>query len=277
MRVHPVFHRSLLSRYKESTRFTDSNQPTEGGEERGGPPACGQDSPKASGEHPHFPGNLRLGVAPPAAPARTEKDVRKSLASSSEPILDLWTDASAVLPASAVPISTTSTTPPAAVERTPTTALERSPTLPAGATTEPAPPDPLQSSEEAAQERPFSSADFFPEADPALPLPPDQGPLPETGWSWGSLPWPEAPEECSPSRPTTLDFSEPLQELEEAKQVGVEENGLERGPPHLGEERKALQSELGKCIEDFRRIHVPASFPDKKRAWQSELLRKYQL
>ncbi|XP_060126568.1 uncharacterized protein LOC132591543 [Zootoca vivipara] len=217
-------------------------------------------------------GSLCLGVAPPAAPARTEKDIRKSLASSSEPILDLCTDAAAVPPASAVPTSTTSTTPPAAVERPPTTTVERFPTLPAGATTEPAPPDPLQSSEEAAQERPFSSADFFPEPDPALPLPPDQGPLPETGWSWGSLPWPEAPEECIPPRPTTLDFSKPLQKLEEAKQVGVEENGLERG-----EERKALQSELGKCIEDFRRIQVPASFPDKKRAWQSELLQKYQL
>ncbi|XP_064569058.1 spore coat protein SP96-like [Zonotrichia leucophrys gambelii] len=43
------------------------------------------------------------------------------------------------------------------------------------------------------------------------------------------------------------------------------------------EERQALQSELGKCIEEFRRIRIPAAFPNKKRQWQSELLRKYQL
>nr|XP_028570131.1 BTB/POZ domain-containing protein KCTD12-like isoform X2 [Podarcis muralis] len=242
------------------------------------PPAC-QDSQKVSGEHPHFPGSLWLSVAqlPSAAPVGTEKDVRKSLASSSEPILDLRTDAASVLPASTIPTSTTPTAPPTATEHPPTATLKRSPVLPAGATTEPAPPDLPQSSKEAAQERPFSSANFSPDPDPALPPPPDQDPLPETRGSWGSLPWPEAPEECGPPRPTTLDFSKPLQKLEEAKQVGVEENGLERGPPPPGEERKALQLELGKCIEDFRRIRVPASFPNKKRAWQSELLQKYQL
>ncbi|XP_032993195.1 arp2/3 complex-activating protein rickA-like [Lacerta agilis] len=223
-----------------------------------GHPASGQDSQKASGEHSHFPGSLWLSMVPPATPAGTEKDVRKSLTSSSEPVFDLRTDEVAGLPVS------TGTTPTA-------------PVLPAGSTTEPAPPDPPQSSEEATQERPFSPADFSSNPDPALPPPPDQGPLPETGWSWGSLPWPEAPEDCSPARPTTLVFSKPLQKPEEAEQVGIEENGLERGLTHPGKERKALQSELGKCIEDFRRIRVPASFPNKKRAWQSELLQKYQL
>ncbi|XP_077778613.1 uncharacterized protein LOC114588796 isoform X2 [Podarcis muralis] len=234
--------------------------------------------PKGVRRTPPFP-SLWLSVAqlPSAAPVGTEKDVRKSLASSSEPILDLRTDAASVLPASTIPTSTTPTAPPTATEHPPTATLKRSPVLPAGATTEPAPPDLPQSSKEAAQERPFSSANFSPDPDPALPPPPDQDPLPETRGSWGSLPWPEAPEECGPPRPTTLDFSKPLQKLEEAKQVGVEENGLERGPPPPGEERKALQLELGKCIEDFRRIRVPASFPNKKRAWQSELLQKYQL
>nr|XP_041572144.1 uncharacterized protein LOC115495267 [Taeniopygia guttata] len=70
----------------------------------------------------------------------------------------------------------------------------------------------------------------------------------------------------------------------------VTENGLEATPATTtatstatamatasSEERQALQSELGKCIEEFRRIRIPAAFPNKKRQWQSELLRKYQL
>ncbi|XP_064526330.1 cell surface glycoprotein 1-like isoform X1 [Pseudopipra pipra] len=127
-----------------------------------------------------------------------------------------------------------------------------------------------------------------------------------------SLPWPEAPEECPargpeecpvrapeecparapeecPARPNTLDFSKSLKKLEEVKQAGqrrnsdqvvVKENGVEVSPaalPVLSEERKALESELGKCIEEFRKIKIPVAFPNKKRQWQSELLKKYQL
>uniref|UniRef100_A0A663EFR1 BTB domain-containing protein n=1 Tax=Aquila chrysaetos chrysaetos TaxID=223781 RepID=A0A663EFR1_AQUCH len=105
-----------------------------------------------------------------------------------------------------------------------------------------------------------------------------------------SLPWPEAPEEC-PARPNTLDFSKSLKKLEEAKQTGqrrssdhaaVKENGVEVSPAAaaaaaVSEERRALESELGKCIEDFRKIKIPVAFPNKKRQWQSELLKKYQL
>ncbi|EOB06904.1 BTB/POZ domain-containing protein KCTD8, partial [Anas platyrhynchos] len=103
----------------------------------------------------------------------------------------------------------------------------------------------------------------------------------------GSTPQPEAPEEC-PARPNTLDFSKPLKKLEEVKEMGqrcnsdhatVKENGVGGSPVAAGlsEERKALESELGKCIEDFRKIKIPLAFPNKKRQWQSELLRKYQL
>lgn len=103
-----------------------------------------------------------------------------------------------------------------------------------------------------------------------------------------SLPWPEAPEECPP-RPNTLDFSKSLKRLEEVKQTGqrrnseqvAKENGVELSPaavaPAASQERRALEAELGRCIEDFRRIRIPTAFPNKKRQWQSELLRKYQL
>ncbi|KFQ39433.1 BTB/POZ domain-containing protein KCTD8, partial [Mesitornis unicolor] len=104
-----------------------------------------------------------------------------------------------------------------------------------------------------------------------------------------SLPWPEAPEEC-PARPNTLDFSKSLKKIEEVKQMGqrrnsdqaaVKENGVEVSPatvvPAVSEERRALETELGKCIEDFRKIKIPLAFPNKKRQWQSELLKKYQL
>ncbi|XP_074691511.1 BTB/POZ domain-containing protein KCTD16-like [Strix aluco] len=104
--------------------------------------------------------------------------------------------------------------------------------------------------------------------------------------STGSLPGSEAPEE-SQARPNTLDFSKSLKKLEEVKKTGqrrnsnhmaVKENGVEVSPATaVSKERRALQSELGKCIEDFRKIKIPVAFPNKKRQWQSELLKKYQL
>ncbi|XP_034636841.1 uncharacterized protein LOC117882552 [Trachemys scripta elegans] len=118
---------------------------------------------------------------------------------------------------------------------------------------------------------------------------PDKGPQSEAGdpGSTASLPWPELPDECPP-RPNTLDFSNSLKFLEEVKQMGqrrnsdhlnIQENGVESCPeaPPVSEERRALESELGKCIEDFRKIKIPISFPNKKRQWQSELLKKYHV
>jgi len=125
-----------------------------------------------------------------------------------------------------------------------------------------------------------------PDADETLP---GRDPQPEVRdpSPTNSLPWPEAPEEC-PARPNTLDFSKSLKKLEEVKQMGqrrnsdqaaVKENGVEVSPTTVAvsEERRALESELGKCIEDFRKIKIPVAFPNKKRQWQSELLKKYQL
>ncbi|XP_053846668.1 uncharacterized protein LOC128814646 isoform X2 [Vidua macroura] len=97
-----------------------------------------------------------------------------------------------------------------------------------------------------------------------------------------SPPWPEAPEEC-PARPSTLDLCSSLRKQQWGTDwAAVKENGVEATPATgtataSSEERWALQSELGKCIEEFRRIRIPATFPNKKRQWQSELLRKYQL
>uniref|UniRef100_A0A8C0E9A7 BTB domain-containing protein n=1 Tax=Bubo bubo TaxID=30461 RepID=A0A8C0E9A7_BUBBB len=104
--------------------------------------------------------------------------------------------------------------------------------------------------------------------------------------STGSLPGSEASEECR-ARPNTLDFSKSLKKLEEVKKTGqrrnsnhmaVKENGVEVSPAAaVSKERRALESELGKCIEDFHKIKIPVAFPNKKRQWQSELLQKYQL
>ncbi|XP_074820465.1 BTB/POZ domain-containing protein KCTD16-like [Natator depressus] len=140
----------------------------------------------------------------------------------------------------------------------------------------------------------FSTSSLDSHCEPDLALAPgdslpDKGPQLEAGdlSSTASLPWPELPEECPP-QPNTLDFSNSLKFLEEVKQMGqrrnsdhsnIQENGVERCPeaPSVSEERRALESELGKCIEDFRKIKIPVSFPNKKRQWQSELLKKYHV
>lgn len=36
-----------------------------------------------------------------------------------------------------------------------------------------------------------------------------------------------------------------------------------------------LEEDLKKCIEDFKKIRLPRVFPDRKRNWQSDLLKKY--
>uniref|UniRef100_UPI003AAAA06F uncharacterized protein n=1 Tax=Centroberyx gerrardi TaxID=166262 RepID=UPI003AAAA06F len=73
----------------------------------------------------------------------------------------------------------------------------------------------------------------------------------------------------SPLRPTTLN-------LKTLPRPTARENG---GPPagveEDEEERKMLEDDLKKCIEDFKKIRVPKAFPDRKRHWQSDLLKKY--
>ncbi|XP_066496268.1 uncharacterized protein [Tiliqua scincoides] len=238
-----------------------------------------------------FPGSLWLSVAAPT-PAELEQNVRKHLTSSSEPILDLRTEAAAVLPVDGTPMNTTEIIPLTAMECAPVATVERAPIVTAESA--PTAKQELSQSPEVSKDLAHlntSSSSFTrggdSDPDMALPPPPDKGPPSEAGSS-GSLPWPEAPEECGPQRPNTLDLFKPLKKLEEVKQAGqrrnsdqasIKENGLESGPaaPPISEERQALQSELGKCIQDFRKIKIPISFPNRKCQWQNELLRKYQL
>ncbi|TRY81282.1 hypothetical protein DNTS_012119 [Danionella cerebrum] len=42
-------------------------------------------------------------------------------------------------------------------------------------------------------------------------------------------------------------------------------------------EKMTPEQELEKCIQEFRRIKIPAHFPERKYMWQSELLKKYKL
>ncbi|XP_032094345.1 BTB/POZ domain-containing protein KCTD8-like [Thamnophis elegans] len=42
-------------------------------------------------------------------------------------------------------------------------------------------------------------------------------------------------------------------------------------------EKVSVEEEMKKCIQDFKNIHIPDDFPERKRPWQSELLQKYGL
>ncbi|XP_053258675.1 BTB/POZ domain-containing protein KCTD8 [Podarcis raffonei] len=42
-------------------------------------------------------------------------------------------------------------------------------------------------------------------------------------------------------------------------------------------EKLSVEEEMKKCIQDFKQIHIPDYFPERKRPWQSELLQKYGL
>ncbi|XP_070612652.1 BTB/POZ domain-containing protein KCTD8 [Erythrolamprus reginae] len=42
-------------------------------------------------------------------------------------------------------------------------------------------------------------------------------------------------------------------------------------------EKVSVEEEMKKCIQDFKSIHIPDDFPERKRPWQSELLEKYGL
>ncbi|XP_004703201.2 BTB/POZ domain-containing protein KCTD8, partial [Echinops telfairi] len=42
-------------------------------------------------------------------------------------------------------------------------------------------------------------------------------------------------------------------------------------------EKLSVEEEMKKCIQDFKKIHIPDYFPERKRQWQCELLQKYGL
>ncbi|XP_069387233.1 BTB/POZ domain-containing protein KCTD12b [Paralichthys olivaceus] len=124
--------------------------------------------------------------------------------------------------------------------------------------TPPLPPPPLPAAD---------SLDLPPPSPPALPPP-----LPPCKPLFTSTPPPTSstpPPAESPQRPTTLN-------LKTLPRPSVRENG---GPvlqmDEEEEERKMLEEDLKKCIEDFRKIRLPRVFPDRKRHWQSDLLKKY--
>ncbi|XP_074057968.1 uncharacterized protein LOC141498709 [Macrotis lagotis] len=98
--------------------------------------------------------------------------------------------------------------------------------------------------------------------------------------------WPD--HDLCPSRPESLSYYQPLKHLGKAKQSGQRRNNetssvLKTGTEDVSdkdsihEERRLMEKELEKCIEDFRKIKIPHSFPNQKRPWQSELLQKYHL
>ncbi|XP_031748219.1 BTB/POZ domain-containing protein KCTD16-like [Xenopus tropicalis] len=73
----------------------------------------------------------------------------------------------------------------------------------------------------------------------------------------------------------TSDRNNIQEEVKENGTVNSPETPQEESKP--SEEKKTLEVELNKCIEEFRKIKIPVEFPNKKRNWQNDLLRKYQL
>uniref|UniRef100_A0A8B9L9N8 Potassium channel tetramerisation domain containing 12b n=1 Tax=Astyanax mexicanus TaxID=7994 RepID=A0A8B9L9N8_ASTMX len=73
----------------------------------------------------------------------------------------------------------------------------------------------------------------------------------------------------SPARPTTL----ALKTL--PRSIATKENGGPLVRDAEEDEKKMMEEELKKCIEDFRKIRIPKLFPDRKRHWQNDLLKKY--
>ncbi|XP_056347188.1 uncharacterized protein LOC130253015 isoform X1 [Oenanthe melanoleuca] len=251
-----------------------------------GPIVRGQLSRQLS-RHCSLPGSSWLSLPVPE-PLEPEQNPKKPM-SSSEPILDLKGDTEEALPEDLGGAGEQSSCPPGDI---PGRGKPTEQTGPRAAALE----EPKQSPR-TRQDPPDSG-----NSGPPTPAPPPAEPTPgrdteeEDPSPTNSLPWPEAPEEL-PARPNTLDFSKSLKKLEEVKQAGqrrgseraaVKENGLgvtvatstatsTASSTATSEEHRALQSELGKCIEEFRRIKIPVAFPNKKRQWQSELLKKYQL
>ncbi|XP_029298104.1 proline-rich receptor-like protein kinase PERK9 [Cottoperca gobio] len=113
---------------------------------------------------------------------------------------------------------------------------------------------------------PAADSPYLPPLSPP-PLPPPL--LSSKPFSTSSPPPSTLPLAESPQRPTNLN-------LKTLPRPTVRENG---GPPPAldeeEEERKLLEDDLKKCIDDFKKIRLPREFPDRKRHWQSDLLKKY--
>ncbi|XP_076877163.1 uncharacterized protein LOC143526575 [Brachyhypopomus gauderio] len=104
----------------------------------------------------------------------------------------------------------------------------------------------------------------LPIAGPSTP-PPNPCPNPSAHHPSSPPPVPTS----SPARPTTL----ALKTLPRPTTTADNSKAPARDPEE--QERKLMEDELKKCIEDFRKIRIPKLFPDRKRHWQSDLLKKY--
>ncbi|XP_054648039.1 BTB/POZ domain-containing protein KCTD12b [Dunckerocampus dactyliophorus] len=164
--------------------------------------------------------------------------------------------------ASVDPISSISSTPGGRTQSLPESSSITTPDIqaplsldsPPAPLTPPLPPPPPPS-------LPSGSPEFSPPSPPVLThtLPSSKSSSPPST--------PPPPE--SPHRPTTL-------HLKTLPRVTARENG--GPPPDLNEdeeERKLLEEDLKKCIDDFKKIRMPKVFPDRKRHWQNDLLKKY--
>ncbi|KAM6976847.1 uncharacterized protein FYW47_001675 [Aplochiton taeniatus] len=139
-------------------------------------------------------------------------------------------------------------------EKTPSPATPNAPTVDAP------PPPCLQ------PPPPASAAQCSPDLPPPPPPPvlPPSKPL-----SLSTPPPPSPPTLVSPLRPTTL-------ALKTLPRPTTKENGAPpAGLNEEEEERKLLEEDLKKCIEDFKKIRLPNAFPNRKRHWQNDLLKKY--
>ena len=84
----------------------------------------------------------------------------------------------------------------------------------------------------------------------------------------------------SPARPTTLALKTlprpSTAQVPTQASAPTKENGGPPGPDQEEEERKMLEEDLKKCIDEFNKIRIPKLFPDRKRNWQKDLLKKYE-
>ncbi|XP_041076486.1 BTB/POZ domain-containing protein KCTD8-like [Polyodon spathula] len=92
----------------------------------------------------------------------------------------------------------------------------------------------------------------------------------------------------TPTRPTTLRLDQPFRKVE-AVEIPCQQLPSQQAPSGQSqacvnsaapkdleaEEKKEMEEQLKRCIEDFKRNKIPPLFPDHKRHWQSNLLKKY--
>lgn len=103
-----------------------------------------------------------------------------------------------------------------------------------------------------------------------LPLPPPPTPVLE-----GSTPLSDS--SASPPPRSVISLTKPTAlALKTMPQNAInKKNGGSSAQEPEDKEKKIMEEELKKCIEDFHKIRIPRLFPDRKRHWQNDLLRKY--